>query len=296
MRWQGREGSKNVEDRRKTAGPAVAGGGGIVVVIIVVLFTLLRGGDPQQALQQGVQQLQQQQVARADAGGRGEVSISPEEDEQAKFASVVLRETEDVWDQLFPRLVGKAYQHPKMVLFRGEVTSACGRASSAVGPFYCPGDSKVYLDLAFFDEMRTKFRAPGDFACAYVIAHEVGHHIQNLLGLSMKVQNLQQQSDQVSSNRLSVRLELQADFLAGVWAHHAHKNTQLLESGDIEEGIRAAQAIGDDTLQRQARGRVVPDAFTHGSAEQRVRWFSYGLKSGSLEDLNLLFETDYDQL
>ncbi len=294
MRWQGREGSKNIEDRRSMA-PAAVGGGGILAVIAAIIFTLLRGGDPQQALQQGVQQMQQQAAAQAAAGG-GQTSISPEEDEQAMFASVVLKETEDVWHELFPQLVGKRYQAPTLVLFRGSVSSACGRASSAVGPFYCPGDSKVYLDLSFFDEMRTKFKAPGDFACAYVIAHEVGHHIQNLLGLSMKVQQMQQQVSKVESNNLSVRLELQADFLAGVWAHHAHKNTQILEVGDIEEAIRAAQAIGDDTLQRQAQGRVVPDAFTHGSAEQRIRWFSYGLKTGNLEDLNLLFETSYDQL
>lgn len=298
MRWEGRAGSKNIEDRRSMKGPAMVGGGGILAVIIAVVFALINGGDAGQALKQGVQQMQQQAAqggAQAASSG-GQASISPEEDAQAMFASVVLKDTEDVWNELFPELVGKPYQEPKLVLFRGAVNSACGQATSAVGPFYCPGDSNVYIDLAFFDEMRSKFKAPGDFACAYVIAHEVGHHIQNLLGLSMKVQNMQRQVDKVEGNQLSVRLELQADFLAGVWAHHAQKTKQILESGDIAEAVNAAQAIGDDTLQRQAQGRVVPDAFTHGSAEQRVRWFSYGLQTGNLEDIGLLFEMDYQEL
>lgn len=294
MRWQGREGSQNVEDRRSMGGAAMVGGGGFLAVILAVVFALLRGAEPQQALQQGVQQMQQQATAQAAAGSQE--SINPEDDEQAMFASVVLKYTEDVWNEQFPKLVGKPYREPKLVLFRGAVDSACGRASSAVGPFYCPGDSNVYLDLAFFDEMRTKFKAPGDFACAYVIAHEVGHHIQNLLGWSMEVQKLQQRASKVEANRLSVRLELQADFLAGVWANHAQAKMQILEGGDIEEAIRAAQQIGDDTLQRQATGRVVPDAFTHGSAEQRIRWFTYGLKTGNLDDIKLPFDMEYDQL
>ena len=294
MRWEGREGSKNIEDRRRSAaGPAMVGGGGILAVILAVVFTFMQGGGAQQALQVGVQQMQKQAAAQAATGAQ---SISPEDDEQAAFVSVVLKDTEDVWNKLFPELVGKPYQEPTLVLFRGAVDSACGRASSAVGPFYCPGDNNVYLDLSFFDEMRTKFKAPGDFACAYVVAHEVGHHVQNLLGLSMEVQRQQQAMGKVEANRLSVRLELQADFLAGVWAHHAQKTKQILESGDIREAINAAQAIGDDTLQRQASGRVVPDAFTHGSSEQRIRWFSHGLQSGNLEDLGLLFELEYDRL
>lgn len=293
MRWQGREGSKNIEDRRSKAGPAMVGGGGILAVVIAVVFTLMQGGGAQQALQVGVQQMQKQAAAQAASGVQ---NISPEDDEQAAFVSVVLKDTEDVWNDLFPKLVGKPYQEPKLVLFRGAVDSACGRASSAVGPFYCPGDNNVYLDLSFFEEMRTRFKAPGDFACAYVVAHEVGHHVQNLLGLSMEVQRQQQRLSKTEGNRLSVRLELQADFLAGVWAHHAQKTKQILESGDIGEAIGAAQAIGDDTLQRQAQGRVVPDAFTHGTSEQRIRWFSYGLKSGNLDDLGLLFELEYDQL
>lgn len=295
MRWEGREGSKNIEDRRSAAGPAVVGGGGILAVIIAVVFTLMRGGDAQQAMQVGMQKMQQQAAAQA-AAGPSQASISPEDDEQAAFVSVVLKDTEDVWNKLFPELVGKPYQEPKLVLFRGAVQSACGKATSAVGPFYCPGDNNVYLDLSFFDEMRTKFKAPGDFACAYVIAHEVGHHVQNLLGLSMEVQRQQQKVSKVESNRLSVRLELQADFLAGVWAHHAQRSKQILESGDLKEAIDAAQAIGDDTLMKNAQGRVVPDAFTHGSSEQRIRWFTYGLKTGNINDIGLLFEMEYDQL
>ncbi len=294
MRWQGESGSKNVEDARSLRGTAMVGGGGILAVILAIVFTLMRGGDAQQALQQGAQQLQQQLQAAAAIETQGDVN--PEDDESYKFTSVVLRYTEDVWGELFPELVGKPYQQPKLIVFRGAVNSACGQASAAVGPFYCPGDMKVYLDLSFFEEMRSKFKAPGDFACAYVVAHEVGHHVQNLLGLSAKVQQLQARSNKVDANNLSVRLELQADFLAGVWAHHAQKKFNILENGDIAEAIHAAQAIGDDTLQRQAQGRVVPDAFTHGSSEQRVRWFSEGLKSGNFEDLNLLFDLDYDQL
>ena len=293
MRWEGREGSKNVEDRRGV-GAAAVGGGGILLVILTMVFTLLRGGNVQQAVDQGLAKAKEQQVATANAAKSSQ--RSPEEEKQAQFTSVVLKYTEDVWTEQFPRLIGKAYQKPKLVLFTGAVNSACGRASAAVGPFYCPGDSKVYLDLSFFEEMRTKFKAPGDFACAYVIAHEVGHHIQNLLGLSMKVQSMQAKASKIESNSLSVRLELQADFLAGVWAHHAQKKWDILETGDIEEAIRAAQAIGDDTLQRQATGRVMPDAFTHGSAEQRIRWFTYGLKTGDLEALQEPFNLPYDQL
>lgn len=295
MRWQGEEGSKNIEDGRSMKGAAMVGGGGLLAVILAVVFTLMRGGDAQQALQQGVQQFQQQQIqAAAQIETQGEVN--PEEDEAYKFTSVVLRYTEDVWGDLFPKLVGREYEQPKLMVYRGVVDSACGQATSAVGPFYCPGDMKVYLDLSFFDEMRTKFKAGGDFACAYVIAHEVGHHVQNLLGLSMKVQREQAQASKVEANNLSVRLELQADFLAGVWAHHAQQKMQILEDGDIGEAIHAAQAIGDDTLQRQAQGRVVPDSFTHGTSEQRIRWFSEGLKTGNFEDLNQLFSLPYDQL
>lgn len=295
MRWQGRERSKNVEDRRNMKGPAAVGGGGLIVAIIAIVFTLMRGGDVNQALQQGAQQLRQQAAAQgAKAPAQG--PVNEQEEELKVFTEVVLKDTEDVWNDLFPRVLGKKYQEPTLKLFRDGTTSGCGNATSAVGPFYCPADNKVYLDLSFFDELKTKFKAPGDFACAYVIAHEVGHHIQNLLGLSMDVQRRQSQMNKVDANKLSVRLELQADFLAGVWAHHAHKTKQILESGDIGEAIRAAQQIGDDTLQRNATGRVVPDAFTHGSADQRIRWFSHGLETGDLGAMNLLFEVAYNEL
>lgn len=293
MRWQGEQGSKNIKDARGLKGPAVAGGG-LLTVILVVVFTLMRGGDAQQALQQGARALQQQQQQAAVIETEGDVD--PQQDAAYQMTSVVLRYTEDVWGELFPEMVGREYLQPNLIVFRGAVNSACGQATSAVGPFYCPGDMKVYLDLSFFDELRTKFQAEGDFACAYVIAHEVGHHVQNLLGLTTKVQREQAQASRVEANNLSVRLELQADFLAGVWAHHAQRKFQILEDGDVAEAINAAQAIGDDTLQRQAQGRVVPDAFTHGTSEQRVRWFSRGIKTGNLEDLNLLFSLPYEQL
>ena len=288
MRLDGQRESENIEDRR-SMGPAVVGGGGLLVVVAMVL-SLVFGIDPRQIMQLG------QQV-----GGQGgaQVAQGPEDEQEValkEFVSKVLATTEDVWRQQFPALVGKPYQDTTLVLFRNGVDSACGRASSAVGPFYCPGDMKVYLDLAFFEEMRTKFKAPGDFACAYVVAHEVGHHVQNLLGLSDQVSAAQARTDKVEGNQLSVRLELQADFLAGVWAHHAQKAKQFLEAGDIAEAINAAQAIGDDTLQRQSTGRVVPDAFTHGTSKQRIKWFTHGLKTGNLEDLNLLFETSYEEL
>lgn len=294
MRMEGQEQSRNVEDRRRMRPATIVGGGGLLAIILAVLFTFLRGGGVGDAVQVGLQQAQRQMAMQVAASSQ--TPVNPEEDEQAIFAGQVLRLTEEVWGELFPSMVGKPYREPTMVLFRDGVSSACGMASAAMGPFYCPGDQNVYLDLSFFQEMREKFKAPGDFACAYVIAHEVGHHVQNLLGLSMEVQRAQQQSSKVEANNLSVRLELQADFLAGVWAHHAQKKMAILEEGDIGEAIRAAQAIGDDTLQRQATGRVVPDAFTHGSSEQRIRWFTQGLKSGNLEDLNLLFEMNYDEL
>jgi predicted metalloprotease len=286
MRWEGRRESENVNDRRGM-GPVVAGGGGLITVIVLIA-AMIFGVNPLPLLQQLAQQ-----------GGGAAVAPqqrSPEEDRMASFVKVVLADTEDVWSDLFPKLIGKPYQQPQLDLFTGATNSACGQATAAVGPFYCPGDNKVYLDLAFFVELQEKFKAPGDFACAYVIAHEVGHHVQNLLGLSDQVSAQQARVGEVEGKRLSVRLELQADFLAGVWAHHAQKTKQILETGDIAEAINAAQRIGDDTLQRQSTGRVVPDAFTHGSAAQRVKWFTHGIKSGNLEDLNLLFETPYEEL
>ncbi len=203
----------------------------------------------------------------------------PAEEERKEFVSVVLGYTEDVWEDLF-RKMNKEYVKPKLELFRDATQSGCGNASSAVGPFYCPADQKVYLDLGFFQELKEKFKAPGDFAEAYVVAHEVGHHVQNLLGISDKVHAAQSRASKAEANELSVRLELQADFLAGVWAHHAQKIKSILEVGDVESGLRAATAIGDDRLQMEAQGYVVPDSFTHGTSKQRVRWFTKGLKTG----------------
>jgi predicted metalloprotease len=207
----------------------------------------------------------------------------PAEDELARFASMVLADTEDTWGAIF-QSGGQRYREPRLVLFTGATRSACGVGQAEMGPFYCPADGKLYLDLAFFGELRDRFRAPGDFAQAYVIAHEVGHHVQNLLGISEKVQQGRQRLPEREANRLSVRLELQADCLAGVWAHHANRSRQVLEAGDIEEGLAAASAIGDDRLQKQTRGVAVPDSFTHGSSAQRVRWFRQGLERGRLQD------------
>jgi predicted metalloprotease len=276
MLWKGREQSENVEDQRGLSKAGIIAGGGIGTLIIVVVAALFgfnpqallnqfQGGDPQQ----------------------GQRTANKEEEELKEFAGVVLKDTEVVWTKLFDKR-GKTYEKPKLVLFTGSVESACGRADASVGPFYCPADHKVYLDLGFFQELKTRFKAEGDFAQAYVIAHEVGHHVQNLLGYSSKVQTRKgRMSD-------SVRLELQADYLAGVWAYHAQKNMQILESGDLEKALRAANAIGDDTLQKQARGTVVPDSFTHGTSAQRVKWFRRGFETGdfSQKQLDYFFESD----
>ena len=281
MRWRGRRVSSNVEDRRGQRGPMGAGGKGIGLgcggVILVVVVALLTGVDPMQLLQlvSQVQAPQDPGPSQGLPGGEpGEVT-----DELGQFAGVVMADTEDTWRQLF-RAMGQTYQDPTLVLFSGSVASACGYAGSASGPFYCPADGKVYLDLSFFDELERRFGAPGDFAQAYVIAHEVGHHVQNLLGISEQVQRARQQLSRSEANELSVRLELQADCLAGVWGHHAHKYRQLLEPGDLQEAMGAAAAIGDDNIQRQSTGRVVPESWTHGSSEQRQRWLTRGLESG----------------
>jgi predicted metalloprotease len=256
------------------AGPAVVGGGGLGLLILVVVVALL-GGDPTALLQQA------QQAGPPGGGPEVDAPLTPEELEQQDFVSAILGETEDIWSGQFQDL-GRTYRPPTLVLFNGSVDSACGFASAAVGPFYCPADQKVYLDTSFFEELSRRFGAPGDFARAYVIAHEIGHHVQNQLGTMDKVHALQQRVSKAEANALSVRLELQADFYAGVWAHHAQKARKFLEPGDIEEGLRAAAAIGDDRLQREAQGYVVPDAFTHGSSEQRVKWFRKGLESGDI--------------
>jgi uncharacterized protein len=274
MRWrQGRE-SENVEDRRgiTPAGMAIGGGIGTLILALAAIFL---GADPRQVLNA----LQQQQQ-HAPAGG-AKAPRSPEEEERVKFVKVVLGYTEDVWTDIF-RQKGKEYQKPTLVTFDHQVESACGNASAAVGPFYCPADSNVYIDVSFFKELEDKFNAPGDFAQAYVVAHEVGHHVQNLLGISNKMHAEQSRMSKDEANELSVRLELQADFLAGVWAHHIQKTKQILEPGDIEGGLRAATAIGDDRLQMEAQGYVVPDSFTHGTSKQRVRWFRKGFDTGDI--------------
>jgi predicted metalloprotease len=274
MRWQDERRSENVEDRRgiRPAGVAVGGGIGTLIIVLIALFL---GADPRRMLNllQNAQPGPQQQQAGAP--------VDPAQEKLKDFVSVVLAETEDVWTPLFQKM-NRQYTKPTLVLFTGQVKSACGLASAAVGPFYCPADQKAYIDLSFYQELKDRFHAPGEFAEAYVIAHEIGHHVQNLLGISDKVHAQQVRLSKEDGNRLSVRLELQADFLAGVWAHHTQKMRNILEAGDIEDGLRAAAAIGDDRLQRQAQGYVVPDSFTHGSSEQRVRWFRRGLQSGDL--------------
>ena len=272
MRWQGREGSQNVDDRRGRTMKRGAAGVGIGTIIIALLYMLM-GEDPQQVLNQAQQQPQTQQT-----------QVGGQDDELKQFVSVVLKTTEDVWKKLFREQVGQVYQEPVLVVFSGQVNSACGYASAATGPFYCPGDHKVYIDLAFYQELKTRFRAPGDFAMAYVVSHEVAHHVQNLLGITAYVDKQRRVLSKKQFNQLSVRLELQADFLAGVWVHHAQQMMNILEKGDIEEALNAAHAIGDDLIQKRSRGYVVPDAFTHGTSEQRMRWFTKGVKSGNMDD------------
>lgn len=272
MKWLGRRESGNIEDRRSGGGGLAIGGG--LTAIIAVVFSLLTGQNPMELLgmfEGGNSGTQQEAPLQTDVN----------QDEKGHFVSVVLADTEDVWNKLFSE-AGSTYREPTLVLFRGSVQSACGNASSATGPFYCPGDEKVYIDLSFYDELQNRFEAPGDFAMAYVIAHEVGHHIQKLMGTSDKLDQARGRVSQEEYNQLSVRLELQADFLAGVWAHHAQRMKNILEKGDIEEALNAANAIGDDRLQQQSQGRIVPDAFTHGTSAQRVRWFKKGYETGDI--------------
>ena len=283
MRWRDLRRSSNVEDRRDESPSARRGGGGIklggVGLVLVMVASLIFGVNPMEVLSllgggSTVTAPQQTQQRRAP----------PANDPNADFVSAVLGDTEDTWSQLF-QAQGGQYARPKLVLFRDAAQSACGFASAAVGPFYCPDDRQVYLDLSFFQELSQRFGAPGDFARAYVIAHEIGHHIQNLTGLSAKVQAQQRQLSEAQANALSVLVELQADCLAGVWGHHARRRG-VLEPGDVEAALKAASAIGDDRLQRQARGYVTPDSFTHGTSEQRMRWFSQGLKTGDVKECN----------
>jgi predicted metalloprotease len=271
MEWKGRRESENVEDRRTLTPGRIAAGGGVGALLIALVAYFL-GGDPQALLKLFQQNPQ-------GAGQQGAPVADPAQDELKHFVAVVLADTEDVWQEQFRKL-GKVYRKPHLVLFSGRVESACGLADAAVGPFYCPGDEHVYLDLSFFEELKNRFQAPGEFAQAYVIAHEVGHHVQKLLGISDKVSAQRNRLSKAAYNRLSVRLELQADFLAGFWAHHAQQTKHILEPGDLEAALRAANAIGDDRLQKQARGYVVPDSFTHGTSAQRIRWFRLGFETG----------------
>lgn len=271
MRWKGRRESSNVEDRRGGYSKGMVGGGiGSVVVILLIYFL---GGDPSQIM--NTSQLDDQTTTSSYRG-------TAEENELVQFVSVVLAETEDVWTQLFSE-DGLTYKYPKLVIYTGSVQSACGFSSAATGPFYCPGDYKLYIDLSFYDELKTKFKAPGDFAMAYVVAHEVGHHVQTLLGINEKVNSLRSRLSEKEFNKYLVRLELQADYLAGVWAHYANR-TNLLEEGDIDEALNAASAVGDDRIQKSMQGYVVPESFTHGTSEQRKRWFYKGFNAGNLED------------
>jgi predicted metalloprotease len=272
MRWQGERESENVEDRRGMSRGGMAIGGGLGGIVLLVIALLL-GADPRQLLQQSPGE-----DPTATTGTSR--SSNPHEEELKHFSAVVLASTEDIWTEIF-RQNGEQYRKPTLVLFTDEVQSTCGLANSAVGPFYCPGDQKLYLDLGFFDELQTRFRAPGDFAQAYVVAHEVGHHVQRLLGTMDKVDAARGRLSEEQANQLSVRLELQADFLAGVWAHYAQQRG-LLEQGDVEEALNAASAVGDDRLQRESQGYIVPDSFTHGTSEQRIRWFRKGLETGDI--------------
>ncbi len=277
MRWRDGRQSDNIEDRRGSSiprGAKIGGVGGLGLLVLVVVGMFL-GIDPT-VLLQSVPEVQTPSVS-VDQGARPGAK-----DDLRDFVAVVLADTEDVWSDAFRRM-GKTYRPPTLVLYSQAVESACGMAGSAVGPFYCPLDQKVYLDLSFFGDLRTRFGAPGDFAQAYVIAHEVGHHVQNLLGIADKVNQLRSRASRSEANQLSVMMELQADCLAGIWAHRADKTRQILEAGDIEEGLNAASQIGDDRMQKRTQGHVVPDAFTHGSSAQRVRWFRRGLESDNLQ-------------
>ena len=273
MKWFGRRQSDNMEDRRGVSGGQVAAGGGVIGVIIL-LINMFMGGDSGNIIND-LQNTVQPQAQTTE--------LTEEDKKEGEFVGTVLADTEDVWSKIFSEN-GMTYEQPKLVLFRDGVQTACGGASSASGPFYCPQDQKVYMDMAFFDELQSKFGAKGgDFAVAYVIAHEIGHHVQTLMGTSAKVRSLQQQGTEAEANRLSVGLELQADFYAGVWAHHDQKMHDILEEGDIEEALSAANAVGDDAIQKKTQGQVVPDSFTHGSSEQRMYWFKKGFASGDIK-------------
>ena len=289
MRWREGRRSENVEDARGAGGGfgGGRGGGGLRLggggLILLLVGAWLFGADPMTLISILADGGSGSSIQVPDASMPGGAPTPAANDEGGQFVSVILADTEDTWTEIFAT-GGERYVAPKLVLFSNQVRSACGMAQAAMGPFYCPSDQKVYIDLAFYRELRDRFQAPGDFAQAYVIAHEIGHHVQTLLGTSQQVHQAQQQASKEQANALSVKLELQADCYAGVWAHHANRSRQLLEEGDVEEGLNAASAIGDDNIQRQTQGTVVPESFTHGSSEQRVRWFRRGLESGSMKN------------
>lgn len=277
MKWSGRRQSDNMEDRRGISGGKVAVGGGLIG--IVILLVNLFGGESAQNLAPILEQLQQGQSSAPTE----QRDLTSKEKEEGEFVNALLVDNEDVWTKIFKEN-GWTYEAPKLVLFSGQVQTACGGASSASGPFYCPGDKKVYMDMTFFEELKSKFGAKGgDFAVAYVVAHEIGHHVQTLLGTSAKMRKMQQGLSEADANKLSVALELQADFYAGVWTHYNEEMNQILEPGDIEEALSAANAVGDDAIQKKMQGQVVPDSFTHGSSEQRMHWFNKGFKSGDIK-------------
>jgi predicted metalloprotease len=281
MKWQGREGSENVEDRRGMGMVPIGGGLGVGGLVLVLLFSALTGTNPLDLINSSTP---------SDTRSVGPTGLK-EADPQSKFISVVLKSTEDTWTEIF-RARGATYRPPVLVLFSDETQSGCGLGQSAMGPFYCPEDQKVYLDLSFFRDLAQRFGAPGEFAQAYVVAHEVGHHVQTLTGLSQRVSAARESSGRTAANGLSVKTELQADCYAGVWGHYAARDG-LVERGDAEDGLRAAAAIGDDRLQKQAQGRVVPESFTHGSSQQRVSWLSRGLDSGRMESCNTFDEASH---
>jgi len=287
MRWKGRETSTNVEDRRGRTGRIVGGTIGVGTIIFFIAYTLLTGEAPTEILQQPQPQPQTQQTQGTPGHDRN--------DELAEFSKVIFKDTEDVWAKVFKDQLNARYQYPKLVLFSGSTPAACGMASSATGPFYCPADQKVYIDLDFFRDLKRKFGASGDFAIAYIIAHEVGHHVQNLLGVTDQVQRQRRRLSKAAYNRLSVRLELQADYLAGVWAKQIEKMKHVLNEGDIQEAVNSASSVGDDRIQKKYTGRIMPDAFTHGTSKQRVRWFLKGFESGDIRKGDT-FSVPYDEL
>ena len=277
MKWLGRRQSDNMEDRRGISGGKVAVGGGLIGIII--LLVNIFGGESAQNLAPILEQLQQGQSSAPTE----QRDLTAEEKETGEFVATLLADNEDVWNKIFKEN-GWTYEAPKLVLFSRQVQTACGGASAASGPFYCPGDKKVYMDMTFFEELKSKFGAKGgDFAVAYVVAHEIGHHVQTLLGTSAKMRKMQQGLSEADANKLSVALELQADFYAGVWTHYNQEMNQILEPGDIEEALSAANAVGDDAIQKKMQGQVVPDSFTHGTSEQRMYWFNKGFKSGDIK-------------